>query len=118
MAENTLQVEVVAADRLVWSGEATVVNARTAGGEIGNATRAPVSGPGFVNTDFSVIKRFTLPWENMGLDFRTEIFNLFNHAQFGLPNADVNPVASNQFGRINYTVNNPRLIQFGLKLTF
>lgn len=35
MAEHTLQVEVVAADRLVWSGEATVVNARTAGGEIG-----------------------------------------------------------------------------------
>ena len=35
MSENTLQVELVAADRLVWSGEATVVNARTAGGEIG-----------------------------------------------------------------------------------
>ena len=32
---DTLQVEVVAADRLVWSGTATVVNARTAGGEIG-----------------------------------------------------------------------------------
>ena len=35
MSEETLQVELVAADRLVWSGEATVVNARTAGGEIG-----------------------------------------------------------------------------------
>ena len=35
MSDNTLQVELVAADRLVWSGEATVVNARTAGGEIG-----------------------------------------------------------------------------------
>lgn len=32
---DRLRVEVVAADRLVWSGEATVVNARTAGGEIG-----------------------------------------------------------------------------------
>jgi F-type H+-transporting ATPase subunit epsilon len=35
MSDDTLQVEVVAADRLVWSGEAKVVNARTAGGEIG-----------------------------------------------------------------------------------
>ena len=35
MAEHTLQVEVVAADRLVWSGEAKAVNARTAGGAIG-----------------------------------------------------------------------------------
>ena len=35
MSDNTLRVELVAADRLVWSGEATVVNARTAGGEIG-----------------------------------------------------------------------------------
>jgi F-type H+-transporting ATPase subunit epsilon len=35
VSDDTLRVEVVAADRLVWSGEATVVNARTAGGEIG-----------------------------------------------------------------------------------
>ena len=32
---NTMQVSLVAADREVWSGEATVVNARTADGEIG-----------------------------------------------------------------------------------
>jgi F-type H+-transporting ATPase subunit epsilon len=35
VSDDTLHVELVAADRLVWSGEATVVNARTAGGEIG-----------------------------------------------------------------------------------
>ena len=35
MSDDTLHVELVAADRLVWSGEANVVNARTAGGEIG-----------------------------------------------------------------------------------
>jgi hypothetical protein len=69
-----------------------------------------------VNTDFSVIKRFALPWENMGLDFRVEMFNLFNHAQFGLPGSDINAPAS--FGLISSTVNNPRLVQFGLKLTF
>ena len=32
---NTMHVSLVAADREVWSGEATVVNARTAAGEIG-----------------------------------------------------------------------------------
>jgi hypothetical protein len=87
-------------------------------GQLGTASRAPLSGPDFVNTDFSLIKRFALPWENMGLDFRAEIFNIFNHAQFALPSADVNPVASSQFGRVASTVNNPRLVQFGLKLTF
>jgi hypothetical protein len=86
------------------------------GGELGNIPRAPLSGPDFVNTDFSVIKRFALPRENMGLDFRVEIFNLFNHAQFGLPGADIN--APSIFGQISSTVNNPRLIQLGLKLTF
>jgi F-type H+-transporting ATPase subunit epsilon len=35
VSDDTLRVELVAADRLVWSGEAKVVNARTAGGEIG-----------------------------------------------------------------------------------
>jgi hypothetical protein len=90
--------------------------ATPAAGELGNASRTPLSGPDFVNTDFSVIKRFALPWENMGLDFRAEMFNLFNHAQFGLPAADLN--APSLFGRVSSTVNNPRLVQFGLKLTF
>ena len=84
-------------------------------GFLGNANRVPAYGPDFVNTDFSVIKQFALPWENMGLNFRAEFFNLFNHAQFGLP---VNDISAPGFGSVNSTVNNPRLIQFGLKLTF
>jgi Carboxypeptidase regulatory-like domain len=86
-----------------------------AAGALGNANRVPVIGPDFVNTDFSVIKQFKLPWENMGLNFRAEFFNLFNHAQFGLPVSDINAFG---FGSVNSTVNNPRLVQFGLKLTF
>jgi Carboxypeptidase regulatory-like domain len=84
-------------------------------GHLGNANRVPVSGPGFVNTDFSVIKQFALPREGMGLNFRAEFFNLFNHPQFGSP---VNDIAAPGFGSVNSTVNNPRLVQFGLKLTF
>jgi hypothetical protein len=84
-------------------------------GQLGDASRLPVYGPDFVNTDFSVIKQFRLPWENMGLNFRAEFFNLFNHAQFGQPVSDINTAG---FGAVNSTVNNPRLVQFGLKLTF
>jgi len=84
-------------------------------GALGNASRSPVSGPDFVNTDFSLIKHF-LVREGMRVEFRAEIFNLFNHAQFGLPGADFNSPAT--FGAINTTVNNPRLVQFALKLAF
>ena len=83
-------------------------------GQLGDASRVPVTGPDFVNTDFSVIKQFPLPRE-MGLNFRAEFFNLWNHAQFGLP---VNDVSAVGFGAVNSTVNNPRLVQFALKLTF
>jgi hypothetical protein len=101
-----------------------------ASGELGNANRVPVIGPDFVNTDFSIIKQFALPREGMGLNFRAEFFNLFNHAQFGMPvndiavaNADpvtgkIIPGGANGFGAVNSTVNNPRLVQFALKLTF
>jgi hypothetical protein len=83
--------------------------------QLGNASRVPVTGPGFVNTDFSVIKQFALPWREMGLNFRAEFFNLFNHPQFGSP---VNDVSAAGFGSVNSTVNNPRLMQFALKLSF
>ncbi len=83
-------------------------------GELGNASRVPVVGPDFVNSDFSVIKQFALH-ENMGLNFRAEFFNLFNHPQFGSP---VNDISASGFGGVNSTVNNPRLVQLALKLSF
>jgi len=84
-------------------------------GQLGNASRVPAIGPDFVNTDFSVIKQFALPRKEMGLNFRAEFFNLFNHAQFGSP---VNDVSALGFGSVNSTVNNPRLVQLALKLSF
>ena len=97
--------------------------AQAPSGELGTAARAPVYGPRFVNTDFSVIKGFPLSFrEGMNLQFRAEFFNLFNHPQFYLGGAggsgeqDINAGAT--FGVINNTVNNARLIQFALKLNF
>ncbi len=52
----------------------------------------------------------------MRLDFRAEFFNIFNHAQFGQPGADISTGAT--FGVINSTVGNPRVVQFALKLAF
>jgi hypothetical protein len=92
-------------------------------GELGTAARAPTYGPRFVNTDFSVIKNFPLSFrEGTSLQFRAEFFNLLNHPQFFLEGLgdtgeqDINTPSS--FGVINDTVNNPRVIQFGLKLNF
>ena len=84
-------------------------------GELGNASRTPLYGPGFVNTDFSAVKIFQLPREGMHLEFRAEFFNLFNHAQFFTPGQDK---SASDFGVISRTVNNPRLVQFALKFSF
>jgi hypothetical protein len=85
-------------------------------GQLGTANRSPLYGPGFVNTDFSVVKHFPLSFrEGTDLEFRAEFFNLFNHPQFFQPDSDL---ASGSFGRISQTVNNARLTQFALKLRF
>jgi hypothetical protein len=55
------------------------------------------------------------PAERVGLEFRAEFFNLFNHPQFGPPDTFL---PDETFGSINSTVNNPRLIQFALKFVF
>ncbi|HTW32826.1 MAG TPA: hypothetical protein VMD76_14185, partial [Candidatus Sulfotelmatobacter sp.] len=92
-------------------------------GTLGTAARAPVYGPRFVNTDFSVIKDLPLALrEGMNLQFRAEFFNLFNHPQFYLDGyADTGEQdvhTSSSFGVVNNTVNNPRLVQFALRLSF
>ena len=83
-------------------------------GMLGDASRTPLFGPDFVNFDGSLFKTFELPWEKQ-LSFRTEVFNVFNHPQFAFPGISTDTPS---FGQITATVNNPRLIQFALKLIF
>jgi len=104
-----------------WFNPCAFMQARA--GELGTAPRAPVYGPRFVNTDFSLIKDFPLSFrEAMNLQFRAEFFNLFNHPQFflqgfgGTGEQDINTPSS--FGVVNNTVNNARLVQFALRLDF
>lgn len=80
----------------------------------GNGARNPLRGPGRTNVDFSLFKNFLFT-ERFKLQFRTEVFNLLNHAQFDLPNPNVgNPNA----GIITGIVGTPRQVQFALRLSF
>jgi hypothetical protein len=78
---------------------------------------------GINNFDFAIFKRTTIT-ERMGVEFRTEFFNLFNHPQFGFPGTNFDPAAGNNsangFGTVTSTNtgNTPRLIQFALKFIF
>lgn len=85
-----------------------------ANGVLGDASRTPLYGPDFVNFDSSLFKTFTLP-ESKQLQFRAEIFNVFNHPQFANPATTTD---SSGFGQISQIVNNPRLIQLALKFLF
>ncbi|MDP3000375.1 MAG: TonB-dependent receptor [Bryobacterales bacterium] len=80
----------------------------------GTLGRNALRGPGQANLDFAVQKRFTLR-ENLGLNFRTEFFNLSNRANFSNPSGSFD---SSTFGVISSTNANARIIQFGLKLTY
>jgi hypothetical protein len=81
----------------------------------GNAGRAPVIGPGVQLWDLGVYKNFHFAEERFRAQFRFEMFNAFNHANFGNPNTSF---LSNNFGRITSTFGFGREIQFGLKLNF
>ncbi len=82
-------------------------------GSFGNSGRNILGGPGYQNVNASLLKNTKLN-ERLNLQFRAEVFNLFNHPNFDLPD---NFVGSPTFGRI-LSAQSPRHIQFGLKLLF
>jgi carboxypeptidase family protein/TonB-dependent receptor-like protein len=95
-----------------------------AAGTLGNLQRDFLTGPHTVNMDFSLMKETPIK-EGLHMQFRSEFFNLLNHANFGLPNANVfvqapqgggtpNPT----FGKITSTTTSSRQIQFAVKLQF
>lgn len=102
-------------------------------GENGNTGRNAVYGPGFWNADIGILKQFTLT-ERIGMQFRAELFNAFNHPNFDNPRnaSDGSPtLTSSLFGQTccvtsavpsSTTVianGEPnRVIQFALRITF
>jgi hypothetical protein len=85
----------------------------------GNVGRNILQGPSLVETDLSLAKRFSIS-EWIGLQFRAEAFNLFNHTNLNTPNPVVYSAAtggpSPTAGVITSTATTSRQIQFGLKL--
>ena len=86
---------------------------QTQAGQFGNAGRNIARGPSYTNVDVVAGARFPASGDTR-LQFRAEVFNVANHANFGLPVADLN---SANFGRI-FSAAPPRLMQFALKLMF
>jgi hypothetical protein len=103
----------------------------------GTAPRNPGRTPPFNETDLDVNKKFNTPLESLKIEFRTEIYNLFNHANFYLPgnisgsqgsttatasiggSVPVSAIAGNPNGGGQITSTfEPRIFQFALKAIF
>ena len=100
-------------------------------GRVGTAGRDQFYGPGLVNFDFSAAKNFPLHAERVRLQFRADLFNIFNHTNFANP---VSNQSNATFGKITATVGSavatavgttaglvgggPRVIQLSMRLIF
>ena len=78
--------------------------------------RNTLRGPGFVNTDFGVAKKFRIR-ETMALQFQANFFNLFNHPNFGIPQGSRFGNTS-EFGKSIIDINGARVTQLALRLDF
>jgi len=80
----------------------------------GDSGRGILYGPGHVNFDASLSKRFVVVG-GTNVEFRWDAFNVFNHPGFGFPNRNIgNP----SVGRITTTIVDNRSLQFALKVSF
>jgi hypothetical protein len=94
-------------------------------GTFGNTGRGDVKGPDLRTLDLSFAKETRLPvGSNTGLEIRLEVFNLFNQANFGVPNLTAFAGATDgeaplgSFGRIRNTVTSARQMQIGVRVRF
>jgi hypothetical protein len=96
-------------------------------GTLGSMGRNSLVGPGYVDIDFGVWKNTRIT-ERFNLQFRAELFNIFNHPNFNIPATTVfNPgtaltgyaaTQATTAGQITSIVGNARQTQFSLKLIF
>jgi hypothetical protein len=92
-------------------------------GFFGNVGRDAYVGPGLVTWDFSALKETRIR-ERLKFQFRAELFNLLNRANFNTPNlityvllpGSTTPVQSPAAGLITSTTTTSRQVQFGLKM--
>jgi hypothetical protein len=91
----------------------TALFSQEALGTLGTSRRRFFSGPGLNNWDIAFLKDTRIK-EGFNAEFRAELFNAFNHAQFQTPDGNVN---SASFGFVT-NANPPRIMQLSLKLLF
>jgi hypothetical protein len=96
-----------------WDFAAFVLPPTTAP-RAGNGGRNILEGPGLNNFDIGIFKNFQIK-EGFKAEFRYEMFNAFNHPQWGTPSSNVENAAT--FGQIT-SMRDPRISQFVLKLIF
>ena len=89
-------------------------------GTYGNLGRNTIIGPGVADVDLALEKGFSLG-ERTNASFKAEMFNIMNHANFGVPlstalaaSGAANPAA----GRIIYTTTSSRQLQFAVRISF
>ncbi len=80
----------------------------------GNAGRNQFEVPGIANWDMSAFKSVRIT-ERLAAQLRVEAFNIFNHTQFGVPNMTW---GTPTFGAITSTLEGPRTLQLGMRVTF
>ena len=83
-------------------------------GQFGNLGRNSIYGPGQRNVDVAVSRQFSVH-ERYKVEFRSDFFNLLNHANWNNPGTSLSN--SGTFGKIT-TFGSPRLIQMAMKLYF
>jgi hypothetical protein len=106
-----------------WFNPAAFIAPPSASGFFGNVGRDTYTGPGLATWDFSVLKDTRIR-ERLSLQFRAELFNILDRANFNTPNLIVftPPTATNltglsgTAGAITSTSTTARQVQFGLKL--
>lgn len=95
-----------------WFNPAAFI--RVASGTFGNAGRNMLRGPGWLSFDMSLQRRIDVT-ERVNATLRWDIFNVFNRANFGLPDSNiVNATA----GAISTLAGDPRVMQLSLRLGF
>ncbi len=82
-------------------------------GQFGNLGRDALYGPGQINLDMALSRRFTVG-ERWKLDLRADFFNIMNHAN---ANGPTTTITSSTFGEIT-GFSTPRYIQMAMKLYF
>jgi len=122
--DPTFTGPVVLGNPTQWFNPNAFVGPVNNSGFFGNVGRDTYIGPGLAIWDFSVLKD-THIFESLNLQFRAEIFNLLNRANFNTPNLITNvllpapnatvPVQSPAAGAITSTSTWARQVQFGLK---